>query len=517
MSLSNYEQLLTLAGNAKDALRNLQEKTASASSADMEIVQAQAGYDLISSEYDKRSAQLQASEAEKTAISSLLEQLRSRRASLQSDKTDQMKIRDEQKTKVEDKEDELADIVGSGSPDPSGLGKLREDLDTLRKALDDINQKIVTGREQEINAKSDLASDDVALKEMVKIRDAMAPGADKTTINATITAAETKRNDTQDRYDDIVKDIKDNQDKATAKKGEITSKEAEISSEMARYRSVEAELETLRESYRDAVNKTLSITNDLQDIEGIADSDDFDKNVLVADHPDGMDGSRLSITKKTKDSLDTIVSRGTDIKKSLSDAKDEKKSEIEQAQSLKADADRKLVDATNSYKSAKAEVDSHVEQQIRIEINAALAVLEDFLANGSIVSSGAPVVSRSVEEEVLKTCNTSKVRNVLARIRTAYSDPAEYRRLRDEILADPVGTFFGKIDDPCYSSLSQSDVDRINSDMKRQFSLVATAALVKYGLLSPHSSPTRKTSSFPWFLLALLVVVIVLFFLFCRS
>lgn len=520
MSLSNYEQLLVAAENAKEALKDLQAKTADASSADMEIVQAQAGYDLISSEYEKRLSQLQASEAEKAAVSSLLEQLVSRREALKTEKSKQIAVRDEQKSKVEIKEVELAGIVGEaavpGSGSSTGLVKLREDLKDLRDELDVLNQNIVTGREKEINTKSDLTSDDVALKEMIKLRDAMAPDANKSAINATILAAESKRNATKELYDNIVADIKSNQDDATVKKAEITSKETEISSEMAKYRAAEVELETYRESYRDAVNKTLALTNELQDIEGIENPNDFDENVDTSNYPNGKEGSRLHITKSTKDSLDTIVTQGTNIKDSLSNAKDEKKDEITFAQSSKAAVDKDLVEFTSLYKAAKAEVDSRVEQQIRIEINAALAVLEDFLANGSIVASGAPVVSKSVEEEVVKTCNTSKVRNVLARIRTAYSDPAEYRRIRDEILADVVGTFFGKVDDPCYSSLSQSDVDRINSDMKRQFSLVATAALVKYGLLSPHSSPTKKHSPFPWFWLALLVIAIVIFVIYSR-
>jgi DNA repair exonuclease SbcCD ATPase subunit len=280
---------------------------------------------------------------------------------------------------------------------------------------------------------------------------------------------------------------------------------------MSDYRRAQRELEDLRTNYQEALSEFQNIANQLEDIEGSADPSEATVDANVSD-ADGAEGSRLALTVEASERMTNVNAQYTYLRDSLNDAKVVRKTALDAANRKKVTADREVASAEEDLARLRRDLAVLIANQGNIEVEAAASLLEDFLKNGSLVLSAAATVDISVERDIAKTCEDSKVRSLVSRIRAAYLDEDEYKALRAEFRADPVGSFFNTINDPCFALLSEDEVEALRADIKANFSRRAAALFAKY--FPTRSGSTSSSSRTGLIVVGVLVVVVILAALF---
>lgn len=519
----NYVQLQNKARDVIDATNLLRMRKSAQISADKEAVQAKVSYDSVASEYERRKAQVTVSEEDKTKIGLEIIDLRSQRASLITQKATAITVRDEAKTAVDDKETEIADILGEpvaedlmASPpivaQPSrGIHALEAQADPLKQDVDDLNQGIVTKRINLEALNAALAVLEKKLEDLKDVRDSMPPSEVPQELKDEIEATETEISDAKYDISSVEASIEVDLESVSSAEAYIETIMGQIEDLMSDYRNAQRELEDLRVNYQEALSEFQNIANQLEDIEGSAEPSEptSDSNVSAAD---GEVGSRLALMVEAYERMTTVNDSYVYIRASLSDAKIMRKTALDAANRKKTTADREVASADEDLTRLRRDLAVLISNQGNIEVEAAASLLEDFLKNGSLVLSGAPVVDISVERDIAKTCEDSKVRSLVSRIRAAYLDEDEYKALRAEFRADPVGSFFNTINDPCFALLSEDEVEALRADIKANFSRRAAALFAKY--FPTRSGSTSTSSRTGLIVVGILVAVAILVALF---
>lgn len=512
--MSNYTLLKDKSTEVSVALQTFDTKNAAAILAEAEEAQAKMAYDVIVSEFEKRKVSFDLVDAEKDATDALVTSLTAKRASFITQKASLKAQRDAKQDEVDDKKAESDGFLGAAAvvAPPSaatGVFLLQSELKTKQDDLGTINRDIVTLREQEIIDRQLVESEEKNLAEAVKRR-ASAPSEDLAAVAAAvadIAAASTALANARAALTSTLADIQSNVSDAEIKTQEIVDKETEINEQMANYRQAESELDVLRQEYDTLVAQTLSVTNSLQDVEGVEAPLIPDTDVVGAPKA----GSQLYIATNTQTSVDAIFTQEETLKDALETVKATKKTDLDARRTEKNTAERDLQTATDALRRSKSEFEVLFQAQKKIESDVTINILEDFLKNGNIVLSGAPVVSQAVESEVLKTTPSAKVRSLISRIRASYTDATEYRKLRAEFLADPVGSFYSVMDDPAFKTMSQAEIDLFQNEVKARFGQMAAALFVKYGLLAGPDKPHKHSYTMLIVFGVLLVVAVVAF------
>lgn len=150
---------------------------------------------------------------------------------------------------------------------------------------------------------------------------------------------------------------------------------------------------------------------------------------------------------------------------------------------------------------------NEIEEQKNIEIDAAALLLEEFLINGAaVINSSAPVVATSIRNKIDQTCPNAKVRTFVELVEAAYASEEAYVKLRTQIAADPVGSFFNAIEDPCFNLLPADELAALRAAIKDGF---AARASELFALYFPSGASTSSGSSNTWLVVVLAIIALV--------
>lgn len=529
----NYVQLQNKARDVVEATTLLRTRKIAQASADKEAVQARVSYDTIVSDYEKRKAQAMSADEDKVKLTSDLAELRALRTALIAQKAAAVTTRDEAAAEVTAKEEEIADylgepvdevypdpmasppVVGSPAKPSRGIHALRAQADPLIEDAAELNQGIVAKRIELEALQANLVVAEKKLKDFKDVRDSTPPSERTQQMTDDVDEAQQEVDDLKYQISSLQASIDVDVEAVAAKEVEIEDINDQIEALMSDYRRAQRELKSDQDTYQEALADFQNIANQLEDIEGSADpaAPTSDDNVPDAD---GAEGSRLELMVDALDRVTTVNSAYTYLRDSLNDAKTVRKTALDAANRKKVTAEREVASAEEDLARLRKDLAVLVAAQASIEVEAAASLLEDFLKNGSLITSGAPVVDLSVERDVAKTCEDSKVRSLISRIRAAYLDESEYLALRAEFRADPVGSFFNTINDPCFALLSEAEVEALRANIKANFSRRAAALFDKYYPTRNGSGPVSRNSTFLIWVLIAVVVIAVAAFLFMR-
>ncbi len=112
----NYDQLHDKANDVVEATTNLRQKKSVLLIAEKEIAQSQKALDTVTADFEKRKAQCETAESEKTTFTTEVSTLRAARTDLESKKAAAITERDNLRTELTDKNAEIAAILGEPSP-----------------------------------------------------------------------------------------------------------------------------------------------------------------------------------------------------------------------------------------------------------------------------------------------------------------------------------------------------------------------------------------------------------------
>lgn len=513
----NYVQLQNKARDVIDATTLLRTRKTAQISADKEAAQAKVSYDLVVSDYERRKAQATASDEDMTKTAADIVELRALRASLITQKATAITVRDEAADAVEAKETEILDILGEpvtadpmASPpivgQPSrGIHALEAGIDPHREAVDTLNQGIVTKRISLESLRAVLSALKKELQDLKDVRDSMPPSEVPQELRDEIAAKEDEVDAKEYEISSLEAEIEVDLESVSVEEAYIDTLMGQIEDLMSDYRAAQRDLEELRITYQEALSEFQDIANQLEDIEGSADPSEATVDANSAE-ADGEIGSRLRLTVESHDRMMSINSEFVYLRDHLNDAKIVRKTALDAANRKKTTAEREVASAEEDLARLRRDLAVLIANQGNIEVEAAASLLEDFLKNGSVIVSAAPVVDVSVERDIAKTCEDSKVRSLVSRIRAAYLDEDEYKALRLEFRADPVGSFFNTINDPCFALLSEEEVEALRANIKANFSRRAAALFAKYFPTRSGGTTSTRNNTRTWVLTAVVVV-----------
>lgn len=528
----NYTLLHNKAEAVAAAVEDLRTKKQQLVVLEKEAIQTKAAFDAVSKEYEKRKTQASLTEEDKEKLEADLAKLISDRAELIAEKAAAFTAYSAALTALDTANTARDTLIGeevssTASPPvttPSGIRLLQSELVTLNEQADVISHDLVTARGEAVELKATLDAKKVLLQDLKDTRDSLPAGTARDNLtNVEIPAKEAEVTAAQGAYDSKLAEVEGFETSYTNKTAEATAKQDAITGQMELLREKEREIATLKEDVENTLAEYADLANKLQDIEGTADQNDLlnDGNVTVeadADADggldDGQEGSQLFLLTKTVYTVGEVHSQYIALRDSLNTAKTARKATMDSVASAKVAKEREVANAETTLATLRRQLDSLLDIQKKIEIDAAVALLEDFLKNGAVVLAAAPNVELEVAQDVAKTCPESKVRALLSRIRASYTDPEEYKRLLDEFRADPVGSFFNDINDPCFVLLSEEEVEEFRADIRAAFLKAAKALFAKY---FPGSVKSSSLVPLLVFLAVIVALVVAIYFFYIRA
>lgn len=372
-----------------------------------------------------------------------------------------------------------------------------------RNLLDD-NEPLLASRKQSLqDLKDQLANvggTDAAIEAQIAILE------DPTDTPGTGSIAEAEK---------LVKDSKDaitaSQDLINDYNDKLSQVNADLASLVDDLRLKESELATLRSAHDTLIEQSRTLTNQLEDIEGKhaitsdLDVNDYGDTGVIAT-PDRKAGSNLDLVVVQKAQATLVKNAFDAMKGPLETAKGTRQGELNSANTSKTGADAAVVSKTAALEAARTSLNTYIENQKKIEVDAAVLLLESFLKNASVVLASGATLDPAVVPAIDKTCPSAKIRTFVDRITASFSDEAEYAALRDEIRNDPVNSFFNIISDPCFNLLSEEDVAALRAEIKANFGKQAEALFAKY---YPRTSASSSSNVTYWVIAALVILAIV--------
>lgn len=507
---TNYEQLETKAGEVTTAIGDLRTKTVALDLACSELAQAEGNAARTEAEYLRRKDQSDAAADDLAAVTALETDLRARRTTLQGrwDTLFHLVMTPDGTyvTAVSDKEDEIGADESSGKRLEIANAELA--AQGHRTAIENANIAIVGLRAQEEQIEAEVASHEALVAELKHQRDSYPVGsAEYIALDGQVTDA---------IGNDTTPNTLEGEKKALAdKRAEIAAQQLIISTntpllaedvalvaeKIAELRVLETELATAQKTLDDAVAEFTTAVNQLQDIDGTSDSR-VNTTLKNAD-ADGAAGSQLAVTVATKAELTTIDGAYDTAEAAAKIPRDTAAAALPGAQSAKTTAQSQYDIAQTTLERVEADLRVLVDKQKDIEVRAAAALLEDFLKNEDAVLAAAPTVALAVQQEVDKTCPSSKVNELVSQFRAAYADEDEYKALLERIIENPFAVFFNQIEDPCFVLLTEAEVAQFRADVEERFRAEARRLLREYG----HGGSTSSGVSI-WFVVAVIVVIV---------
>lgn len=293
----------------------------------------------------------------------------------------------------------------------------------------------------------------------------------------------------------------------------IGPKEVVIAGLMADLREHQATLATVEANIADHVSKINVVVNRLENAVGgdTAFMTPYDitpgSGAIATLITTPNVASRLAIVNADVTALGLVKTQYTNLHSTLDGVAVARASAASTKESDRVTAAAAVVTAETTLQTCKAALAVLIETQKNVEVDAAVALLEDFLKNGdSIVTSAAPTIPTAVETLVGYTCPSSKVRTLVSQIEAAYANEAEYVALRAQFLANPGAAFFhALVSDPCFASLSPAEVEALSNQMVALFAVKAAALFAKY---FPQTTATTTSLTTLFVILGVLAVVV---------
>lgn len=311
------------------------------------------------------------------------------------------------------------------------------------------------------------------------------------------------------------------------KSSDITQANQTVAQKIAEKRELQVDLAEARVERQAKTDEIVSVGNELQNIEGQGvavvgpPARTAEEGVFGTDADDGDTGSQLAVAVLIENSADQSLTDRQTLIDTITGLKTAAESNLTAKRSLQTTAETDENTAKAAYDLAVSQLNGSLEAQKKFEVNAALKVLEAFLKVGATVLASGVNLEASVQTEVDKTFTSSKVRVVLEKVKAAITSPVEYRKLRAEFLADPVGAFFSNVADPDLSDLSVEDVQRFQAEIRASFAPQARALLAQYGASSPvapgQPAPAGGVSLSTILFVVLIVAAIALAVMYARQ